>query len=333
MTIINGIEIDNVFCGENTTKTTIQNNTKIEDKLNVIIVISNPCVYATRYRLANEFIKRMEMEHNEEVNLYVVELAYGNQLHHVAKKGNPNHLQLRTNSAPLWHKENMINIGIKKLLPKNWKAVAWIDADIEFDSPTWVSDTLKILNGHKDIVQLFSHAVDMDKDEDPMTIFSSFGFQYSKGRKYGGTGPKFWHPGFAWAMTRNAYEQVGGLYDLSVLGSGDHNMAQALIRNAKNSVNKDVSKEYKESVLGWQKLVKTIRLGYVPGVVRHYFHGTKQNRKYNERWQILVKHQYNPLTHVKYDNDGLLVPTTDCPQGLLDDIMKYFLERNEDDRD
>jgi hypothetical protein len=57
MTIINGIEIDNVKYNENITKLAIQNNDKIEEKLNVIIVISNPCEYATRYRLANEFIK------------------------------------------------------------------------------------------------------------------------------------------------------------------------------------------------------------------------------------------------------------------------------------
>jgi hypothetical protein len=333
MTIINGIEIDDVKYVENTTKTTIINNDMIEDKLNVIIVISNPCIYATRYRLANEFIKRMELEHGNDIRLFVVELAYNDQRHCVARKNNPNHLQLRTNTAPLWHKENMINIGIRKLLPQNWKAVAWIDADIEFDSPTWATDTLKILNGHKDMVQLFSHAVDMDKDENAMNIFSSFGFQYSKGKKYGGLGPNFWHPGFAWAITRKAYERVGGLYDLSILGSGDHNMAQSLIHNAKNSVNINVHINYKYSVQSWQQVSSTIRLGYVPGVIRHHFHGTKQNRKYNERWQILVQHKYDPTIHVKYDETGLLVPTEQCPQGLLDDIMTYFIQRNEDDRD
>lgn len=331
MTVINGIEVDNIKYNENITKLAIQNNDKIEDKLNVIIVISNPCEYGTRYRLANEFIKRMENEHLDEIELYVVELAYGGQKHYVAKPNNPKHLRLRTNTAPLWHKENMINIGIKKLLPKNWKAVAWIDADIEFDSASWVSDTLKILNGHKDIVQLYSHAVDMNKDENAMSIFTSFGFQHSKGKKYGGTGVNFWHPGFAWAMTRRAYEKVGGVYELSILGSGDHNMAQSLIKNGKNSVNNLVTDEYKKSVADWQIKSNGLRLGYVPGVIRHYFHGSKKNRKYSERWQIIVKHRYNPEIHVEKNNDGLLVPTKDCPIELLNDIMNYFKERNEDE--
>jgi hypothetical protein len=331
MTIINGIEIDNVKYNENITKLAIQNNDKIEEKLNVIIVISNPCEYGTRYRLANEFIKRMENEHLSEIELYVVELAYDNQKHYVAKPNNSRHLRLRTNTSPLWHKENIINIGINKLLPKNWKAVAWIDADIEFDSASWVSDTLKILNGYKDIVQLYSHAVDMNKDENAMSIFTSFGFQYSKGKKYGGIGPNFWHPGFAWAMTRRAYEKVGGLYELSILGSGDHNMAQSLIKNGKNSVNNLVTDSYKNSVLSWQEKASSLRLGYVPGVIRHYFHGSKKNRKYSERWQIIVNHRYNPEIHIEKNNDGLLIPTKDCPSELLNDIMNYFKERNEDE--
>lgn len=330
MTVINGIEVDKVEYKENFTKLAIQNNDKLEEKLNVIIVISNPCEYGTRYRLANEFIKRMESEHHSEIELYVVELAYGSQKHYVAKSNNPKHLQLRAD-IPLWHKENMINIGINRLLPKGWKSVAWIDADIEFNSASWASDTLKILNGSKDIVQLFSHAVDMDKHEDGMSIFTGFGFQQENGKKYGGTGINFWHPGFAWAITRKAYERIGGIYELSILGSGDHNMAKSLIKDGINSLNKLVTDEYKNSVISWQNRANSLRLGYVPGVIRHYFHGSKKNRRYSERWQILVKYKYNPELHLTKNSDGILIPTNDCPQGLLDDIMDYFRERNEDE--
>ena len=53
MTIINNIEIDNIDYTINSTKTAIANNNPIEEKLNVIIVISNPCLYAKRYILLN----------------------------------------------------------------------------------------------------------------------------------------------------------------------------------------------------------------------------------------------------------------------------------------
>jgi len=332
MTIINNFEIDYINYNTNDIKSAILNNDPIEDKLHVIIVISNPYQYARRYILAKEFIKRFEEEDNQHTILYIVELAYGKQQFHITNSSNKRHLQIKTNTPPLWHKENMINIGVKHLLPHNWKAFAWIDADIEFDSPSWALDTLKILNGFKDIVQLFSHAVDMDIYEDSMNTFASFGFQYSKKRTYSTNGVnKLWHPGFAWACTRKAYEKMGGLYEQSILGSGDHNMALSLINKGQNSVNQFVHKDYLSSVLQFQNKIKNLRLGYVPGVIRHYFHGSKQNRKYNERWQILIKHQFSPEKHLNYLPNGLIIPSSSCPPQLLTDIMQYFSERNEDE--
>ena len=46
MTVINNIEIDYIDYKRNIIKDAIQNNDTIEDKLNVIIVESNPCQYS-----------------------------------------------------------------------------------------------------------------------------------------------------------------------------------------------------------------------------------------------------------------------------------------------
>ena len=173
MTVINDIEIDDIHYIKNDIKEAIINNDPIDDKLHVIAVISNPCLFARRYILMKEFIRRIESE-EPNVILYVVELAYGKQRFLITDKKNKRHLQIRCD-VPLWHKENMVNLGIRKLLPTNWKAVAWIDADIEFENPTWAMDTLKILNGSKDIVQLFSHALDMNPIGEAMKIFTSWG--------------------------------------------------------------------------------------------------------------------------------------------------------------
>jgi hypothetical protein len=66
-------------------------------------------------------------------------------------------------------------------------------------------------------------------------------------------------------------------------------------------------------------------------VIRHHFHGSKANRKYTERWEILIRHGYDPIRHVKKNADGLLVPTPECPQEFLDEIFHYFEERKEDE--
>jgi len=328
MTIINGIEIDIDKLSINEIKLAIYNNEKIDNKLHVITVISNPCQYARRYILAREFIKRMENE--KDIILYVVELAYNNQKFYVTEENNKNHLQLRTDT-PLWHKENMINIGVAKLLPKNWKAMAWIDSDIEFENINWASDVLKILNGSKDIVQLFSHCIDMDKDTNAMSIFPSFCYQFCKNHTYGGIGINMWHPGYGWACNRKTFERMGGLYEFGILGSGDHCMAFSFINNSLKCVNVDVSNDYKQSIKDFENKSKNLRLGYVPGIILHYYHGSKKNRQYSERWKILVKHNYSPLKHITKNSDGLLIPSESCPKELLSDILQYFFERNEDD--
>ncbi len=329
MTVINGVEIDDIDYKFNDIKYAVKNNDPIEDKLNLIVVISNPCLYARRYILLKEFVKRIE-EEEENVELYVVELIYENQKYIVTDKKNKNHLQISC-ETPIWHKENMINLGVKKLLPKNYKAFAWVDADIEFESATWASDTLKILNGCKDVVQLFSHCNDMSRDGTNLNLFNGFGFSFSKGKKYTSRGIDYWHPGYAWAMTRKAYEKLGGLYDKGVLGSGDNVMALSFINKCSCMTNENYHGDYNNSMLNYQKKAKGLRLGYVPGVIRHHFHGSKKNRRYTERWQVLIKHKYSPEEHVTYDKKGILVPTKNMSYSFAQDIMNYFRERKEDD--
>jgi hypothetical protein len=270
------------------------------------------------------------MEEDPNIIVYIVELVYDNKQYCITDAKNKRHLQLRANHI-LWHKENMINVGVQKLLPKGWKAFAWIDADIEFENPSWAKDTLRILNGYKDVVQTFSHAVDMDTDESAMRIFTSFGYQYEKKQKYNKNPQNFWHPGYAWAMTRKAYERIGGLYEYAILGSGDNIMSLSLINNGLKGINDQSTDEYKKTIENFQTKMRTLRLGYTPGVIRHHYHGSKKKRGYNDRWKILTENNYNPLEHLFYDKNSLLVPTSSCPQDILDRIKEYFYDRSEDE--
>jgi hypothetical protein len=324
MTVLDGIELD--IYTRNRVKDSIQFNDPLDKILHVIMVVSNPCLYMRRYQLARQFILRMEKEKN--IKLYIVELCYGDQTFILTQKNNPTHIQLRT-KIPIWHKENMINVGVR-MLPPSWKAMAWIDADIEFESSTWALDTLKILNGYADIVQLFSHAVDMDKNESAMHIATSAGYQYEKGST-NRIGINYWHPGYAWACTRKAYEKMGGLYENAILGSGDNIMLFSLVGNVEKALNESNHVSYKKDAIMFQERVRQMRFSYVPGVIRHYYHGTKANRRYRERWQILIDHQYDPFLHLHKQKNGLLVPSEECPPKLLEDIMQYFKDRNEDD--
>jgi hypothetical protein len=329
MTVINGIEIDDINYKVNDIKYSIINNDPIEEKLNVIIVLSNPCLYAKRYILLKEFVKRIE-EEEENVELFIVEMIYPKQRFIITSPTNKNHLQLKTDT-PIWHKENMVNLGVKYLLPKSYKAFAWIDADIEFENTTWATDTLKILNGSKDIIQLFSHAIDMSDRNTNLNIFNSFGYSFNKNKTYTTNYKDFWHPGFAWAITRRAYEKIGGLYDIGVLGSGDNIMALSFINKVESTMNPEYSEGYKNSMIEFQKKANKLRIGYTPGVIRHHYHGSKANRNYIERWKILIKHQYCPINHLTYDKKGILIPTNAFSEEFKYDIMQYFRDRKEDE--
>jgi len=314
----------------NDIKKIISSTEPIDDVLHVICVISNPCEYKRRYTLAKEFICRMEQEPN--IILYVCELIYQSLNmygYQITDPSNCRHLQLEA-VYPLWHKENMINITVKKLLPPGWKTFAWIDADIEFLSPTWALDTLKLLNGTFNAIQLFSHAEDLDISENPMTIFQGLGYIFASGKSLGLKGINYPHPGYAWAYTRELYDSLGSIYDLSVLGAGDTNMVFSLLGEPCKSIHGQASPGYKKSICEYAANLTNSSIGFTPGVIKHYFHGSKANRRYIERWGTLISNQYNPYKHVTYNLKGILVPTLDCPIELLDDIMKYFKERNED---
>jgi hypothetical protein len=224
----------------------------------------------------------------------------------------------------------MINLGVKYLLPKDYRAFAWIDADLEFENNNWAQDTLRVLNGQFDIVQLFSQCMDLDNNNDIMNISTSGGYFYSNNKRYNGKQPNFWHPGYAWAITRDAYERIGGLYDKGILGSGDHIMMFSLLNMGLKSVNDFVNEEYKQDIINFQSKMKNLRYGYVPGVIKHYFHGSKKNRKYSERCKILIEHDYSPKM-ITYDSVGIIVPSEAFSKQFKADILNYFSERNEDE--
>jgi hypothetical protein len=70
-------------------------------------------------------------------------------------------------------------------------------------------------------------------------------------------------------------------------------------------------------------------IGFVDGTIDHWWHGRFTDRKYIERWQIIVNNEFNPDTDIKRDWQGLYM--FDKPKfRLRDQIMHYFLQRNED---
>lgn len=86
-----------------TIKQAIAHSTPIDGTLHMVLTISNAAGHTSRYKLARNFIDRVEKHDHAHVVVYVVELAYGNQTHSIAKADHPRHLQLRA-PVPLWQR-------------------------------------------------------------------------------------------------------------------------------------------------------------------------------------------------------------------------------------
>jgi hypothetical protein len=312
-------------------------------KFYVISVISNPIRFKSRFNLFRKF-----QEHMAElgVQLIVVEQAFGDRPFVITERDNPFHVQLRTDQE-LWHKENMINIGIQHLcqIDPDWKYIAWVDGDIRFQRTDIILETAQQLQ-HYDIVQMFSAAIDLDAEQNPLQTHRGFMYQYFKnnneppekhgeGGYYGAEKGIFWHPGYAWAARREMINRVP-LFDKAILGAGDHHMALALIGAGDRSLPGNVSQAYKDSVMNWQEMADAqIRrnVGYVNGTITHYWHGSKKNRKYVERWKILTDLKYDPYRDIIRDAQGLyrINPVLGTKSiKLRDKIRSYLRQRQED---
>jgi hypothetical protein len=305
---------------------------KIAEPLYVIGVVSNAARYHSRIRLAREWVKRMEATAG--VKVYLVETAYGDNHHEIAHHDNPCHLQLRTKTNA-WVKESMINLGVR-MLPRNWKYMAWIDMDVEFRNPDWAQQTIQELQ-HFAIVQPWANCVDLGPHGSILKTHHSFGYLHASGipKQRNHTEPyAYGHTGYAWACTRTLWESVGGLPDFCILGSADSHAAWAAIGDAKPTIHGRMSHSYFRRIHEWQ--IRAMRIthghvGFVPGRIEHSWHGSKKQRQYRERWQILVDHGYCPDMDLMYDEQGLVKLTG--KHGLEAAIHQYNVSRQEDSVD
>lgn len=318
----------------------------------VISVVSNPVRYSRRWQLMKQFQRHM---HDVDANLITVELGYGDRYPQVIDHTKydpcePTTLLFKTREE-LWHKENLINLGIQYLTATkpDWKGVAWIDGDIHFSRHDIIEETMHQLQ-HYDVVQMFSHCINLDPDGMPIKNDTGFMYAYHENNFQRPTGPGkickgaygsvtgknvFMHPGYAWAMRRSAADQLP-ILDKAILGAGDHHMALGLIGEAERSLPAGISKGYRNMVMEWQEQASALKrnVGYVPGTINHYWHGPKAKRKYVERWKVLIDSQYDPSRDVSREPSGIY--RLNMSHGLhsiklRDQIRRYFRQRHEDD--
>ena len=222
----------------------------------------------------------------------------------------------------LFQKEQCIN-HIVDSLPPHITKIAWVDADLEFSN----RDVFRVASSMLDTmacVQLFTEAVWTDHAGAVTTRRRACVLTGMDNRWLG-------HPGFAWAARRELFSDLGGLYSITPLGSGDTIFACAITggvildRNKNKTgvgVNTTAHDQWASRVFAWAKG----RLGTVAGECWHMWHGDRKLRKYAQRNDALVT--FDGTKHISISKRlGVLEWTHDTPECLKQYTRDYFINK------
>lgn len=238
----------------------------------------------------------------------------------------------------LWHKEALLNKLISEL-PKKFKYVFWLDADVKFTNLDWLVNSVQELQMNN-IVQPFEYCVHLERNQsepdfnldayrglvaDPQKrhprLWRSFCANYattnlSGEKNYDVHG----HVGFAWGARREILEEVP-LYDRGLIGGADHIMAHAAAGQIPHECIVKSFKDDIDNVEQWMNAFYQVvkgRIGFVPGDLYHYWHGDISKRQYLRR----IKDFTSQAREIdERDENGLYVKPND-PY-----LQKYFSHR------
>jgi DNA-directed RNA polymerase subunit RPC12/RpoP len=283
-----------------------------------------------------------------------VELAFGTNDFKIT--GHDDVIQLRTNDV-LWHKERLLNIGIRKALDEGYRKIAWLDGDIVFADANWPLEIANRLE-HVNLCQVFETiAIQTHESGPPMVASSAVKYFHETGSLYMQPARKGLpllrgvlkggQSGFGWAARAEVLQQQM-LFEGAIVGGGDKMIYiasleqdfsrpefQALSESkiaCKSCGHRNRSDAYREQLGDWARRWSAAVAGEVDFARLHIadmYHGKRSDRGYMTRHDILYRNAYNPMTDLVTDTSGCLAwaPDKDTLKG---EVEAYFLSRRED---
>lgn len=203
---------------------------------------------------------------------YTIELTFYDREPEIAPSSNVFHV--RSNSF-MFHKERLCRV-LESKIPKRFKKIAFLDADIFFAKPDWYSQLSKKLDEF-DVVQGFeySHWLDLSYKNVMLTretVVKSKNDVFSHIR----------HPGFIWGFRRQWYKNVG-FFDWAISGSGDTLSVAAWMRQTFDKHFKSLPSSMKNVYKEFYDINKP-KISYLEDIhVFHLYHGSRHNRQYVDR--------------------------------------------------
>ncbi len=298
-------------------------------KLAIVACHFNPAGFETPRQNLNEFINGLDSLGLQD-DLFIAECIFGDDEPFL--ETNKNFLAVTSDSI-LWQKEALLNAVVAQLPPEYTK-VAVVDADLLFPDG-WYEATSAALD-ESPAIQPWSR-VTVQGDEACRASVASGAMR--------GPSPRLanwrcYHPGYAWAMTRDFFTAGPGLYQNAVVGFADGFLALALTspRQAMldhpqflalpEAVQKDVL-AWADKVIAWQDRRP---IGAVKCDIEVLPHGSREDRKYYDRLALLT--DFNPAKDLtKQTAPGPLEWSESAREdkpAMIEAVAGYFAGRNED---
>jgi hypothetical protein len=136
-------------------------------------------------------------------------------------------------------------------------------------------------------------------------------------------------PGGAWFATREFIRKIGGLYERNAVGGGDAVWFSGLTGEKMHFLQRQPPAVQLDAKR-WMDGIIEPRVDYVPGTIRHLWHGDRKDRQYVSRDAILCKFDVDPTRDLAVDQNGLLTWTPAAPAALRRAVNDYFAARRED---
>jgi hypothetical protein len=240
----------------------------------------------------------------------------------------------------MWQKERLLNVALAGL-PGDCEFVAWIDCDTLFERGDWPAAAIRELTlvPMCQLFRLVYHLkpdadIDPPSSEDSTLTNESIGYGYASGLAAGISGlPGIFRfkRGHAWGARREVLDRHG-FYDRGIVGGGDLFMAHAVTGQtgeltAEGRMPPALAADYLDWAGRFAKDVPS--LGFVDQNIFHLYHGDLGLRRYAERMQILLEHDYDPATDIAIGPGGCWRWNSDKP-GMHKLLQDYFQARAED---
>lgn len=207
----------------------------------------------------------------------------------------------------IWLKESLWNNAARNT---DAAKLIFVDTDVVFSTEEWVDRAAWLLD-QADIIQPMDFCRWLDFTGRQCNQKISFAHAAATRQPFHFARI---HPGFSWGMTRKAFDELGGFYDLNVTGGNDTAFALAIVNSdeaerarhviattQEPTLDAESFLQYRANALSHRHKLMTVR-----GVTAvHLWHGDISGRAYTTRSQVYPRLENNDYP-VKRLPNGLL---------------------------